>query len=123
LSFFANREQPLAILYAARVMANEIDVVAPQSSALRRRGIEGALGALIGLAGACLNGPWLVSLLYTPPSGDTVSCGGPVTNALSYFVKLQIVSGLIGGVVLLLISFVVRRTLRKRREARAVPSA
>jgi len=103
-------------------MAEEIVVVAPQSS-LRRRGVEIAIGVLGGLVIACLNGPWLVSLLYTPPSGDTLSCGGPVTNALAYFVKLQLVSGLIGGAFLFVVSFLFRRMLRKRREARAVPSA
>jgi len=103
-------------------MAEEI-VVATSKSSLRRRGIEGAIGVLAGLVVACLNGPWLVSLLYTPPSGDTVSCGGPVTNALAYFVKLQLISGLIGGALILLVSFLLRRTLRKRREAKTVPSA
>lgn len=103
-------------------MAEELVVVTPKSS-LRRRGVELAIGALAGLVIACLNGPWLVSLLYTPPSGDTLSCGGPVTNALGYFVKLQLVSGLIGGALLLLVSFLFRRMLRKRREGRAVPSA
>jgi hypothetical protein len=103
-------------------MSQEV-VLAAKPSPLRRRGIEGALGMLIGLFIACLNGPWLVSLLYTPPSGDTVSCGGPVTNALTYFVKLQLISGLIGGAFILLVSFLFRRMLRKRREARAVPSA
>lgn len=104
-------------------MSEEIAVAVPSRSPLRRRGVEGAIGALAGLVIACLNGPWLVSLLYTPPSGDTVSCGGPVTNALSYFVKLQLVSGLLGGVLLLVVSFFFRRMLRKRREARAVPGA
>jgi hypothetical protein len=98
-------------------------VLAAKPSPLRRRSLEGAIGMLGGLIIACLNGPWLVSLLYTPPSGDTLSCGGPVTNALAYFVKLQLLSGLIGGGFILLISFLFRRMLRKRREARAVPSA
>lgn len=104
-------------------MPEEIAVVVPSKSPLRRRGIEGAIGALAGLVIACLNGPWLVSLLYTPPSGDTVSCGGPVTNALSYFVKLQLVSGLMGGVLLLVVSFLFRRMLQKRRDARSVTGA
>jgi hypothetical protein len=101
----------------------EVLAVAPAQPSLRRRGVEGAIGALVGLVIACVNGPWLVSLLYTPPSGDTLSCGGPVTNALSYFVKLQLVSGVLGGAFLLVVSFFFRRMLRKRREARAVPSA
>src|SRR5258705_13344810 len=91
------------------------EVVVTKTSTLRRRAIEGAIGMLAGLVIACLNGPWLVSLLYTPPSGDTLSCGGPVTNALSYFVKLQLISGLIGGGLLVLMSFLLRRMLRKRR--------
>jgi len=98
-------------------------VLAAKPSPLRRRSIEGAIGMLVGLVIACLNGPWLVSLLYTPPSGDTLSCGGPVTNALAYFVKLQLISGLIGGAFILVVSFFLRRMLRKRREARVVPSA
>ena len=98
------------------------EAVVTKPSLLRRRAIEGAIGALGGLVIACLNGPWLVSLLYTPPSGDTVSCGGPVTNALSYFVKLQLLSGLVGGVCILLGSFLFRRMLRKRREASAPAS-
>jgi hypothetical protein len=102
-------------------MSEEV-IVVTKPSLLRRRAIEGAIGALVGLVIACLNGPWLVSLLYTPPSGDTVSCGGPVTNALSYFVKLQLISGVVGGCFILLGSFLVRRMLRKRREARTAPS-
>ena len=102
---------------------SEVLAVPPATNTIRRRGVEGAIGALVGLVIACLNGPGLVSLLYTPPSGDTLSCGGPVTNALSYFVKLQLVSGLLGGVLLLVASFLVRRMLRKRREGRAVPNA
>jgi hypothetical protein len=98
-------------------------VLAAKPSPLRRRSIEGAIGTLLGLVIACVNGPWLVSLLYTPPSGDTLSCGGPVTNALAYFVKLQLISGLIGGAFILVVSFLLRRMLRKRRDARVVPSA
>ena len=105
-----------------KIMSEEV-VVVTKTSTVRRRAIEGAIGMLAGLVIACLNGPWLVSLLYTPPSGDTLSCGGPVTNALAYFVKLQIISGLIGGGFLVLMSFLLRRMLRKRREARVEPSA
>jgi hypothetical protein len=103
-----------------RLMAEQVVVVA-KSSPTRRRAVEGALGVLAGLVFACLNGPWLLSLLYTPPSG-TISCGPPVTDALSYFVKLQLISGLIGGVFLLVVSFLLRRMWRKRREARVAPT-
>jgi hypothetical protein len=96
----------------------EAVVIATKRSPLRRRAIEGSLGLLAGLVLACLNGPWLLSLLYTPPSGDALSCGPTVSNALAYFVKLQLLAGLIGGGVVLLISLLFRRMLSKRREAR-----
>jgi hypothetical protein len=105
-------------------MAEEV-VVVSKNSPLRRRAVEGSLGILAGIVIACLNGPWLVSRLYTPLSSDaaSVSCGGPVTNALAYFVKLQLVSGFLGGGFILLMSFLIRRMLRKRREARVAPGA
>jgi hypothetical protein len=98
-------------------MAEEV-VVVSKTSPIRRRAIEGAVGMLAGLVIACLNGPWLVSKLYRPLSGNADVCGQPVTEALSYFVNLQLVSGLIGGSIILVMSFLFRRTLRKRREAR-----
>jgi len=104
-------------------MAEEIAVAANTKSTLRRRGLEGAVGTLLGLVLACLSGPQFVSFWYKPPSGDAFNCAGTVTEALSYFVKLQLVAGLIGGSLILLVSFLFRRMLRKRREARAVPSA
>jgi hypothetical protein len=98
-------------------------VVAVRASPVRRRAVEGSLGVLAGLVLACLNGPWLLSRLYTPPSGDALSCGPNVNDALAYFVKLQLVAGLVGGGLLLLGSFLFRRMLRKRREARTVQGA
>ena len=100
------------------------EAIAPvKAPPLRRRAIEGSLGVLVGLIFACFNGPWLLSLLYTPPSGDALSCGPPVNNALAYFVKLQLTAGLVGGAMLLLGSFFFRRMLRKRREARTAAGA
>lgn len=104
-------------------MAEEIAVAATDQSTLKRRGIEGAVGTLLGLVLACLSGPQFVSFWYKPPSGDAFNCAGTVNEALSYFVKLQLTAGIVGGALLLLLSFVIRRTLRKRREARAVPGA
>lgn len=91
-------------------------------SPLRRRGIEVGLGALFGIVIACLNGPGFLSLFYTPLRGGAL-CGSEVNDALAYFVKLQLVSGLVGGAFILVASFFVRRMLRKRRDARAVPTA
>jgi hypothetical protein len=98
-------------------MAEAVVVVSKQSP-VRRRAIEGSLGLLAGLVLACFNGPALLSVLYTPPSGDALSCGPTVNNALAYFVKLQLVSGAVGGALVLVASFLLRRTLRKRREGR-----
>ena len=102
-------------------MSEEV-VVAPKPNLLRRRAIEGTVGMLAGLVIACLNGPWLVSKLYRPLSGNADVCGQPVTEALTYFVKLQLVSGLIGGTFILLVSFLFRRMLRKRKESRTAPT-
>lgn len=102
-------------------MSEEV-VPAAKPNLLRRRAIEGSVGMLVGLVIACLNGPWLVSKLYRPLSGNADVCGQPVTEALTYFVKLQLVSGLMGGSFLLLVSFLFRRMLRKRKEARTAPT-
>lgn len=101
----------------------EAVIVAPKPSPLKRRGIEGAVGMLAGLVIACLSGPQFVSFWYKPPSGDAFNCAGTVNEALAYFVKLQLFAGLVGGGIILLISFLVRRLWRKRQQARAVPSA
>jgi hypothetical protein len=117
------RQLPLPQLCWQLVMTEEL-VVAPKQSPLRRRGIEAAVGTLAGLVLACVSGPAFVSTWYKPLSdAATNQCGTDVKSALSDFVKLQLITGLIGGVILLLGSFLFRRMLRKRREARAVPSA
>lgn len=107
--------------YAAARVAQE-DLTATKPNLLRRRTVEGSLGILAGVLLACLNGPWLLSLLYTPPSGDSLSCGPTVNNALAYFVKLELILGLVGGTSFVVISFLVRRFWRKRR-ARATASS
>lgn len=96
-------------------------VVVSKGSPVRRRAIEGALGILVGIVFACMNGPWLLSLLYTSPRGNTL-CGNDVNDALAYFVKLQLGLGLAGGAFLLLASFLVRRVWRKRGAASTAPS-
>jgi len=102
-------------------MAEEV-VVITKTSPVRRRGVEAAVGMLAGLVLACLSGPWLVSQLYRPPSGNADLCGEPVTQALAYFVKLELFAGIAGGGFILLVSFLFRRMLRKRREARTAPT-
>jgi hypothetical protein len=103
-------------------MAQEL-VVTTKPNPLRRRGVEAAIGTLAGLVLACVAGPQFVSLWYKPPSGTAFNCGGEVSEALGYFVKVQLLAGVLGGGIILLLSFLFRRTLRKRREARVAPSA
>jgi hypothetical protein len=93
-------------------------IVEPKPNPVRRRAIEGSLGILAGVVFACLNGPWLLSLLYKPLGSSAVSCGPDVDNALSYFVKVQLGAGLVGGLLFLIGSFFFRRMMRQRREAR-----
>jgi hypothetical protein len=95
------------------------EVVVVKTSTTRRRAVEGSLGVLLGLAFACVNGPWLLSWLYKPLSSGALSCGPTVNDALAYFVQLQLMFGLAGGALLLIASFFVRRALRKRREGTA----
>ena len=104
-------------------MSEAIVALQVKASPVRRRAMEGALGMLVGVVFACVNGPWLLSLLYTPPSGDALSCGPTVNNALAYFVKLQLVAGVVGGGAILVGSFFFRRMLRKRRDARGSAGA
>lgn len=103
--------------YARRPMPDEMVVI--KSSPTRHRAIEGSLGILAGIVFACFNGPTLLSWFYTPPAGDALSCGPTINNALAFFVQLQLGFGLIGGALLLVGSFFVRRALRTRREGGA----
>ncbi len=113
--FLVGFQQAVPSPYAPLPMAEKL--VVSGGSKVRRRAVEGSLGVLLGLVVVCLNGPALLSLLYTPPSGDALSCGPTVNNALAYFVKLQLLSGLIGGALVLLASLLVRRSLQRRRAA------
>jgi hypothetical protein len=103
--------------YARRPMPDEVVVI--KSSPTRRRAIEGSLGILAGIVFACFNGPTLLSWFYTPPAGDALSCGPTINNALAFFVQLQLGFGLVGGALLLVGSFLVRRALRKRGQGGA----
>jgi len=103
-------------------MVEEV-VVVSKPNLIRRRAIEGAIGMLAGLVLACLAGPGFISLWYKPPSGDAFSCAGTVTEAVGDFVKLELGAGILGGAFILLVSFLFRRMLRKRREARTAQGA
>ncbi|HEX4338444.1 MAG TPA: hypothetical protein VH062_21205 [Polyangiaceae bacterium] len=95
------------------------DVQPTTGSSTRRVVIAAGGGALAGLAGSSLGGPAVISWWYEPPSRDAFSCAGSVKSALSQFVVMQFVCAAIGGVILSLIVFFIRRAMAKRQSARA----
>jgi hypothetical protein len=95
------------------------DVPVTTGSAARRIAIAAGAGALFGLAGSSLGGPAVISWWYEPPSRDAFSCAGSVKSALSQFVVMQFVCAAVGGVLLALGFFFVRRSMAKRQGARA----
>jgi hypothetical protein len=90
-------------------------------STTRRIVIAAGAGALLGLAGSSLGGPAVISWWYEPPSKDAFSCAGSVKSALSQFVVMQFVCAAIGGVILALSFFFIRRAMAKRQAARVQP--
>ena len=90
---------------------------------LQRFLVQGSAGALIGFVISSLNGPALVSWLYKPLRGDALNCANTVSEALIYFVRLQLLAGRLGGGFVLFISFLLRRSLSRRRAAKVLPRA
>jgi hypothetical protein len=88
----------------------------PKARPFRRLAAEVSVGALLGFGISSVNGPALVSLLYKPLSGDAFNCAGSVTDALVYFVQLQLIAGALGALLTALVMLLVRRALKKRRE-------
>jgi hypothetical protein len=87
-------------------------------SALKKVILQLGVGVALGFLVACLAGPWLVSSLYKPPSGDAFSCAGSVKNALAQFVWLQLGCAALGGLGLWLALFFGGRLLRGKRGAK-----
>ncbi|HET9954882.1 MAG TPA: hypothetical protein VFQ61_10275 [Polyangiaceae bacterium] len=92
---------------------------APRSSPVRRTALELAIGLVAGVVGASVFGPSMISFWYEPPSKDAFSCASSVEQALKDFLKLQLGLALVGALVLVLASFLVRRFFRQRRERRS----
>jgi hypothetical protein len=101
------------------VSQNPADPGAITKSGRRRLAAELLGGAVVGFAIACIAGPNAIGWWYEPPSKDAFSCAGSVRIALGEFVKLQLVCAVIGCAGLALISFFIRRALRRRAAARA----
>ena len=88
------------------------------SKSNHRRTLLGAcVGIILGFAGASMEGPELVSLLFKPLQ-DSFSCSPSVNLALTQFVRLQLTCAVIGGALALVAMFFWRRFFRRRAEAK-----
>lgn len=84
---------------------------------VRRTLYELGSGLGLGFLAACFIGPTLVSKYYQPLSKDAISCGPAVDDALGGFVRVQLIMALVGATGVWLVLFLIRRAMRRRREA------
>jgi hypothetical protein len=82
-------------------------------------GVGLAVGGVLGFAISSLAGPAIISWWYEPPSKDAFSCAGSVRAALGQFVTMQLISAVIGAVVLAAILFFLARSRKKAAGASA----
>jgi threonine/homoserine/homoserine lactone efflux protein len=80
----------------------------------RRTLIEILVGAVLGFSTWSFAGPRVISWWYEPPSKLAISCGDSVSSALSQFVMMQLVITVVGGAVVALLMFMIRRWMRNR---------
>ncbi len=81
----------------------------------RRTAIEVTIGVALGFIAGTVFGPQLIKVWYEPPSKDAFSCAGSVEKALGQFVIFQLVTAALGGLLLALILFFLRRVFSKRK--------
>lgn len=74
-------------------------------------------GSALGFLASSFLGPNAISWWYEPPSKDAFSCAGSVRDALQKFVVMQLVSALVGGVIIAIVLFVARRWWASRTPA------
>ncbi len=96
------------------------DLTVTTTSPVRRTVYELGAGLALGFVAASLIGPRMISWWYEPPSQTALSCGASVNDALAGFVRLQLVTAAVGAVLVWLVLFLVRRSLRKRREQKPI---
>jgi hypothetical protein len=93
------------------------------ASSPRRIGASFAAGTALAFAATCFFGPGIIGWWYEPPSKDAFSCAGSVREALAWFVKFQLISAMVGGLFMLVVVYLVRRSLAGRAANKAEPVA
>lgn len=81
---------------------------APKLSLWRRAG-ETLAGSALGFLLWSFAGPGMIGWWYEPPSKDAFSCAGTVRTAIGQFVFMQLVSALIGAIMVAVVLFLGRR--------------
>lgn len=97
-------------------------VVHAKPKVLWKRVGEILAGSAIGFLVWSFVGPQLISWWYEPPSKDAFSCAGSVRDALQKFVVMQLVSALVGAVVLGVVLLLGRRWWASRTPAAPPPA-
>jgi multisubunit Na+/H+ antiporter MnhB subunit len=87
---------------------------AAPTSAARRIGSHLAVGSVLGFIASSLAGPTVIGWWYAPPIKDAFSCASSVRAALAEFVKMQLICAILGGIVVALGVYLVRRPAKPR---------
>lgn len=105
-----------------RMAEGNIEGSAPPPSTARRVGASFAAGSALAFVATGFLGPGIIGWWYEPPSKDAFSCASSVRDALAAFVKFQLISAAVGGVAMLLLVFLVRRSLAERAARKVEPA-
>jgi hypothetical protein len=96
----------------ARLMEN---AQPKKKSSTKRVMLEVAIGLVIGFGLSTFFGPALISWWYKPLSQNAFSCADTVAEALGKFVLFQLGCALAGGILLTVLSLVIRRARAKSK--------
>lgn len=96
-------------------MSELVQVVEVKPKTAWRRVAESMAGAAAGFLVWSIFGPNLLGWWYEPPVKDVISCSNAVRVAVGQFVMAQLVSALVGAVLLTLVLLLGRRWWAKRK--------